>query len=357
MRTKLGKLMSVAWAAALAALPVPWPHDARAQDLVVAGETIADAATYAAAKKEGTLVVYSGNLVAALQPVMKGFEADTGLRVNIVRVPSEILYQRALAEFGAKKITADYLELTDLPLVKQLTSRGVLNVPHRVPSFERLQTPLREPEGRWYSPLRPIGLIAYHTALVKEGEQPKSWMDLLDPKWRGRLGIGSLDAGGAAFVFYTFLRDQVHPDYWARLKAQNPRLYPSAAPTVTNLARGEYPVAFTGAQQFIASIRAGDPIKMVVPSEGMPSYPVSGGIVTGTRRPNAARVLLNWLTSKRAGEFVKVTTSYPIHPDAVLPEAPGITLPSMKQLWNISIEQWEAKRDSYSTEWRKIFGQ
>lgn len=60
--------------------------------LVVNGETIADAQTYAAAKKEGTLVVYTGNLVAAMEPVLKGFEADTGLRTNLVRVPSEILF-------------------------------------------------------------------------------------------------------------------------------------------------------------------------------------------------------------------------------------------------------------------------
>ena len=325
--------------------------------LVINGETIADAETYAAAKKEGTLVIYTGNLVAAVEPVMKGFEVDTGLRVNLVRVPSEILFQRAVAEFAAGRISADYLELTDLPLIKQLAVRGVLNVTHKVPSFDRIQSALKDPEGRWYSSMRPIGLIAVNSALVKAGEEPKSWMDLLDPKWKNKIGIGSLDAGGAAFVFYAFLKEHVDNDYWSKLKAQNPRIYPSAAPTVTNLSRGEYPLAFTGAQQFISAIRSGDPVKMIVPTEGVPSYPSSGGIVTGTKRPNAARVLLNWYTSKRAGEFIKITTSYPIHPDAVPPEAPGITLPPENKLWNISIEHWEEVRVPYSAEWRKTFGQ
>ncbi len=358
MRNSIARAILGAWVLLVIASSSE-PQQVRAQGgaLVINGETIADAQTYAAAKKEGELVVYSGNLVAAMEPVLKGFEADTGLRTNLVRVPSEILFQRASAEFAAGKLSADYIELTDLPLVRQLVTRGILNVPHKVPSFERIQSELKDPEGRWYSPMRPIGLIGVNTALVKDGEEPRSWMDLLDPKWRGKIGIGSLDAGGAAFVFYAFLKEKVDADYWSKLKAQNPQIYPSAAPTVTNLSRGEYSVAFTGAQQFISAVRSGDPVKMIVPKEGIPSYPTSGGIVARTKRPNAAKVFLNWYTSKRAGDFIKVTTSYPIHPDAVLPEAPGIALPPPNQLWNISIEHWEQIRVPYSVEWRKVFAQ
>jgi iron(III) transport system substrate-binding protein len=334
-------------------------NGAAAQDgkLVVDGEEIADAATYAAAKNEGVINVYTATTQDSAASILKGFEADTGIKTTMLRLPTEYLYQRVTAEFAANRLDADYVDLTDLPLVKDLVAKGILANPHKVPSFDRLPHELRDSEGRWYSTMRPASIIVVNTAIVKPAEMPTKWIDVLDPKWKGQIGLASIDAGGSDFTMYTYLRERIDANFWARLKAQEPHIYPAAAPAATNLARGEFVLAMLGAASVSPSIRSGAPLKIIFPSEGLSAFPIAGGLVASIKHPNAGIVFLNWMTSKRAGVFIGPTGSYAIHPDAALPSSAGVTFPPASQVWNIDPDHWESVRVSYSEEWRKIFGQ
>src|SRR5271165_5472996 len=80
---------------------------ARAQ-LVIEGETITDAKTYDAAKKEGRLLLYGTYPGDAMNPIIAAFQSDTGIKVDYVRLPTQNMFQRAVSEFAAKKLEADY---------------------------------------------------------------------------------------------------------------------------------------------------------------------------------------------------------------------------------------------------------
>lgn len=343
---------------ALAALTGLWlaAPEARSQALAIDGEIIADATLYAAAKKEGKLLIYGVIPSDTYDGLKEGFEKDTGIKVEIVRLPTQGLYARTISEFAAGKLEADFVDLSEPPLLKDLMDKGILNKPHKVPSFDRLSADVKDPQGRWYAEIRQVQTIGVNTAVVKEADIPKSWRDLLDPKWKGgKIGMGTIDAGGAHFVLQNYLKEVIDKDFWPKLAAQAPRVYPSVAPAMTNLARGEVSIGLAAAGSILDQIDKGAPLKAIFPSEGTASFFVGGGITSTAKNPNAAALFLNYYTSKRGGQAISPKGVYASHPDAPLPSAKGLTYPSLDKVWFMDVDRWMQVREASMAEWRKTF--
>ena len=346
-------LPALALAFAAGALAVP---EARGQDLVIGGEKIADAALLAAARKEGKMTLYGTWTPDNQKTLSDAFKKDTGVDVSFIRLTSGKMYQRVVAEHAAGSLGADFIDLTDLTFVVDLVEKGVLTVPHRSPGFDKIPANLKDPQGRWYTFMLLIQIIGINTALVKPGDEPKGYKDLLDPKWKGKIGMPTIDAGGSAFAAQAFIREVVDKDFWPKLKAQEPRIYPSVAPTVTDMVRGEVSVAFSGHSTVLNQSKKGAPAKVIFPAEGLPSFPLTGGVAVSAKNPNAAKLYLNYVTSKRGGTVIAGTGNYGTNADAPIPSEPGLTYPPQSKLWSLDAAHWIKVRDSYSEEWRAIFG-
>lgn len=328
-----------------------------AQAIVIDGYEIADEELVAAAAEEGNrFVMYHGWPDQMFVPIQQAFESDTGISLDTVRLTSQNMHPRVTSEYSAGRLEADYVDMTDLVLLKELVELGIVDYPHRVPSFDVLDESFREPEGRWYAGGLFTQVMAVNTAIVEEGTEPTSWAEALEPQWQGNIGIPSIDAGGSAFALFTYLRDQVDPQYWERLSAQQPRIYPAVAPTAQDLVRGEFGLGLLGSSSLVAQIEAGAPLKMIFPEEGIAAFPVAGGITSSASNPNSAAIWLNWITSPRAGELLGPASVYAVHPDAPTPVlANGIAFPEISQVWTIDPELWESIREQYSVEWRAVF--
>jgi iron(III) transport system substrate-binding protein len=330
-------------------------NTAQAQ-LVIDGETIADAALLSAAQKEGKLNVY-GTWPPRNQKILnKAFKKDTGIDISFVRATSRKMFPRILAEHSAGRLGADFVDLTDLTFIVQLVQKGVLTVPYKVRNWDKIQSTLKDSQGRWYTFMRLTQVIGVNTAIVKPAEEPKGYADLLDPKWKGRIGLPTIDAGGSAFAVQAFLKEVVQKDYWKRLAALSPRVFPSVSPTVTDMVRGEVHVALAGSSTIINQIKSGAPAKVIFPKEGIPAFPLSGGITSSAKNLNAAKLYLNYITSKRGGTVYASTGNYGTHPDAPVPNLMGLKYPPQDQLWTVPADHWKKVRQSYSEEWRATFG-
>lgn len=328
---------------------------ARAQ-LIIQGEEIADKALLDAARKEGQFTLYGTWPPSNQQVLSDAFTKDTGIKINFVRATSGRLYPRVLAEFSAGKLAADFVDLTDLTFVMDLADKGALSVPHKVPSWDKIPAHMKDKDGRWYTFMRLVQVIGVNTALVKPDETPRSFADLLQPQWKNRIGMPTIDAGGSAFSVQAFVREVVDKDYWSKLKEQNPRVYPSVAPTVTDLVRGEVHVALAGGSSIVQQMKQGAPVKAVFASEGVPSFTLSGGVTKSARNINAAKLYLNYVLSKRGGAAIASVGDYGSHPDAPTPTNPGVDYPPQDKLWIIPGDHYIKVRDSYSQEWRSTFG-
>lgn len=329
---------------------------AHAQALVVDGEEIASADLMAKAKAEGKIVIYSTLAERMFAPAKKAFIEDTGLEVEHINLITPRLYARATSEFTAGKLVADWVDTTDPLLTRELVKVGVLGRPHKVPSFDALPVGDRDSEGNWYTMFRTPIILGVNTAVVAEKDMPKSWNDILDPKWAGKIGTASIDGGGSWFHAFAYLRDEISEDYWKKLAAQKPKIYPSSAPMLADMLRGETSIAFNAPASIITQIEAGAPVTAIFPEEGASAYATTGGITTTAPHPHAAMLFVNWLTSKRGSTVIAESGIYGVHPDAPPPSHPVIKFPPISKLWSMDLEKWDKMRASYTTEWREAFG-
>lgn len=341
--------------AALLVATVAGRATAATTDLVINGERIADGTTYAAAKSEGKVVLYSTYILSAMKAVTAKFTADTGISVEIVRLITPLMYDRVVSEYGTKKLLADYVDLTDITLVDQLAQKGVL-VPYKVTAFGSLGPALHEGGGTWYSLMRSLMGVGINTAVIAPGEVPKSWIDLLDPRYKGKLAIMGIDAGGTGFALAFFQNQKFGADYLKKLAATQPRTYLSGSPLDADLARGQFGIGIAPIDGLLDDVRSGAPVKIVTLAEGVPAYTTTGGMTSTAAHPNAAKVFLDWMTSKRGGDVIQANGAYGPRKDAVAPVIDGAQFPPAGQLYNIRPSDVISSRDALTKEWHTFFG-
>jgi iron(III) transport system substrate-binding protein len=324
--------------------------------LVVDGETIADAATYDAARKEGALMHYGNYLVEQMAPIFKAFEADTGIKTDYVRLPAPPLFNRVVSEFEAKKLEADSLDIADQSYVDQLVARGILAAPHKAPADAAIPADLKDPQGRWYTVYRIItSAIVVNTGRVDAKEAPQKLADILDPKWKGLIGMTSIE-GVSSLALDLFMLDKLGPGYEDKIAALSPRIYPFVGPLVTDISRGEVGIAIGAiAEPVLSQIKSGAPLKLVFAPEGVGSFPTASGVISSAKHPNAARLFLDWRTSKRGGMVIATTGAYPANPGAGSPRVGDVVYPPPDKVWNMKASDWD-QRTTRTELWRRLLG-
>jgi len=141
----------------------------------------------AAAKKEGTVTMYTTFAEKDQPTLIKPFEAKYGVRVNIWRAGTDKVLQRTLAEAAAKKYDVDLIHFGS-PEMEALSREKILQAVNS-PVHKDLQPGSVPAHREWAATLLSVWVQVYNTQLIKKGDLPKTYRDLLDPKWRGKLGI------------------------------------------------------------------------------------------------------------------------------------------------------------------------
>ena len=141
----------------------------------------------AAAQKEGSFALYTSFAEKDLPPLTVAFEKKYGVKVKVWRAGSEKVLQRTLAEAAARRYEVDAVHSSALEM-ETLYREKILQPVSSPYSTELIAGALR-PHGEWVATYLSVWVQAYNTRLVKKEELPKTFEDLLDPKWKGRLGI------------------------------------------------------------------------------------------------------------------------------------------------------------------------
>jgi iron(III) transport system substrate-binding protein len=150
------------------------------------------------AKKEGTLSMYTSAQSDDMGALVAAFEKKYGIKVTMWRTSSEKVLQRAVTEARANRFAVDVLE-TNGPELESMHREKILQKVAS-PHHADLVAPALRPHGEWVGTRLNVFVQAYNTKLVKKEELPKSWEDLLQPRWKGRLGIEAEDADWLAGV-------------------------------------------------------------------------------------------------------------------------------------------------------------
>ena len=150
------------------------------------------------AKKEGPLSIYTSAQSDDMGALVAGFEKKYGLKTTVWRAGSEKVLQRAVTEARGGRHTVDIIE-TNGPELESMSREKIL-VAVKSPYLSQLIPQALRPHGEWVGTRLNVFVQAYNTKLVKKEELPKTWDDLLHPRWKGRLGIEAEDQDWLAGV-------------------------------------------------------------------------------------------------------------------------------------------------------------
>ena len=198
----------------------------------------------AAAKKEGTLTLYTTIAEKDLPALIKPFEAKYGLKVNVWRAGTDKVLQRTLAEAAANRNEVDAVHFGS-PEMEALAREKVLQAVNS-PTYKDLQPGSVPAHRQWAATILSVWVQAYNTSLVKKEDLPKTYQDLLDPKWKGKLGIEVKNQDWFASVVDATGGGDKGLKFFADLVARNGISPRSGHTLLTNMVvSGEVPLALT----------------------------------------------------------------------------------------------------------------
>src|SRR5690606_7191831 len=143
------------------------------------------------AKKEGTLTVYTSIANSVAQQLRADFEEKYGITVNLWRAGDRSILQRLGSEAKAGKPVADIINMGSLEM--EMLHREKMLQPVKSALHDGLIPGSVAPHHEWVSTFVNPVVQAYNTEKISESDLPKSYKDLLDPKWKGKLGIEATD--------------------------------------------------------------------------------------------------------------------------------------------------------------------
>jgi len=251
----------------------------------------------AAAKKEGRVVIYSGAPGAPEhREIGKLFEAKYGIRVDVLDGSGSEIQERIRTEVTAGRSNGDVSHIGGTTQVL-LQNYGLLAPHGGVPNRNRLVIqPMVDEE-------LPIYVAAYgivvNTQMVKPEDEPKSWRDLLDAKWKGRILSYPFSASGGGATWFGVMQDTFGTGFHESLAKNTPVFSGSLRENPRRVARGEFPLYIPYSITDITR-NEGLPLKVLIPEEGLPYTPFSVAIIKGAQHPNAARLLVNFFLEPEA---------------------------------------------------------
>jgi iron(III) transport system substrate-binding protein len=204
------------------------------------GQASGQAVNIEAAKQEGKVVVYGAQVPQAMKAIHAGFEKKYGIKVEYWRGSSTRVSERALTEWRAGKPGFDVIEgnrgvqliMRDEGLFQKFIPPSSEKFPPQFKEKDALITPWR---------VLPISIL-YNTELVKSADAPKTFDELLNPKWTGKIAMPDPTRHTTTAQFLANLDKLKGPkwlDFVRALAKQKPLLVESLAPVATTLIKGE----------------------------------------------------------------------------------------------------------------------
>jgi len=280
----------------------------------------------AAAKKEGKIVWYTSVDLPLAQKIAKAFETKfPGVACQVERTGAERVFQRIGQEYASNIHAVDAVNSSDASQFIYWKQKGMLaaHVPEDVAKY--YPTDQKDPDGMFASFRLGLSIIAYNTSMVKADEAPKSYANLLLPKWKGKIVKAHPGYSGTIMTATYELVHKLGWGFFEKLAKQNVLQVQSASVPPKKLALGERAVMADGNEYNIFQIMAKKgPVAPVYPTEGTPQIVGPTGMFKAAPHPNAAKLFCNYSFTRECQQLlIDVGGVRSMHPQ--VKEPPGRT--------------------------------
>ena len=259
-----------------------------------------------AAKKEGKIVYYTSIDLPVAERIAKAFEAKyPGIPVRVERSGAERVFQRIGQEYMSRIHAVDVVNSSDAAHFIAWKRDGLLEayVPEDVAKYYPAEH--RDADGMFASFRAWACVMGYNTNMVKAEEAPKSYADLLNPKWTGKIVKAHPGYSGTIMTATYQMSRDLGWEFFERLAKQKVMQVQSSADPPKKLALGERAVMADGNEynMFIEKEK-GSPVESVYASEGSPLIVGPNGLFKDAPNPNAARLFQSFCFSPEAQQLI-----------------------------------------------------
>lgn len=275
----------------------------------------------AAAQKEGTAVFHTSIDLPVAQKMVSAFEKlYPGIRIQLERTGAERVLQRIEQEYASNIHAADVVESSDVTMFLGWKKKTWLAsyVPTDVAKFWPKEE--RDADGQFASVRAGLSVIAYNTKQVKPEDAPKSFADLLAPKWKNRMVKAHPGYSGTILTSTFATAKALGWEFFEQLAKQRVMQVQSASDPPKKVAQGERSIMVDGNEYVVFYLKeSGNPIELVYATEGSPLITGSAAVMKEAPHPNAARLFAEFIFSGPCQQLMADEGgSRSFHPDVKL---------------------------------------
>ncbi len=315
------------------------------------------AAMIQAARKEGTLALYTAMELPLAEGLSKAFEAKyPEIKVRVKRSGAERVFQRIGKEEEIRIHEVDVVCSTDAGHFVRWRREGLLAPFLPEDAARHLPPEQIGADGMYATAFASLSPIGYNTNLVKPEEAPATFADLLDLRWQGKIVKGNPDYSGTVFTATFALSRDLGWSYFERLAQQKVVQVQSSLDPPKRLASGESAVQADGARSELLLLRErGAPVEVVYAGEGTPLIIAPSAVFKAAPSPNAARLFQSFLFGIEVQQgLVDAYGMCSFH--RLVKEKAGRRPLSTIKLIKSDPEAMEAQREDIKARYRSIFG-
>ena len=305
----------------------------------------ADNTQLSKAKSEGKVAFYAN--ITAVEPIMKAFIDDTGIKAEYTRISTTKFVATAVTEFEAGKFMADVVQ-GPLPVLELLKEKGML-APYRSPAAAGYPAWTHTDDRIQLFGIEYVGLI-YNKDLVKPADVPKRYEDLTDPKWKDKIVMANPANHPTTIAWLIGLKENVFKNDAAWMKfvkglaANKPMFVASFGPTPAPIESGEKLIGISMPKYIVTKAPA--PLDWAHLSQPLMGTPRAIAVTSSAPHPNAAREFVDyWLSKKAAGMLAHDVGEYVLAP-GVYPPIAGMDqakVIAIRELSDEEIKKWGAE--------------
>jgi iron(III) transport system substrate-binding protein len=348
--------VALALAACGGAAPSAQPSGGQQSPAASAGADSGADALYQAAKKEGEVVLNAQDPDSEKLAVDAFTKRYPGVKITWETGRGADISRKLQTQAAANKWTHDVFSSGphDLDGMRQA---GLLE-PYQSPELASVRQDAVDANKVW----DPVYVLVYgitvNTKLVPAGQEPKSWSDLADPKWNGKLSMQDpRGSGGTMTMLVGMSKDQgLGLDYVKKLGNQNMFIGRETQQLLTDLIRGENPILLAASAGQLVTAKEKDPsvpFKQIKPTDGVTAVLLAQALMKNAPHPNAAKLWVDWRLSQEGQTILGQEGQAPVRNGVTTPHE-ETNMDGVKIMY-LDIGQDTAKLNDYTKMWDDIF--
>jgi iron(III) transport system substrate-binding protein len=307
--------------------------------------TLAAICSSAVATAQQKVVIYSSNDDTLHKLAFAAFTKETGIAVEPVSAGSGVVIKRIQTE--KDRPGGDIIWGVSRSLLE--TNKQYFS-PYTSKNKDATPAEFREPGDLWIGNNLHLMVILQNTKVLPAEEGPKTWADLLDPKWKGKIAFTDPANSGSAYSTVTMLVDLFGGGDagWSKVKQliANTRVLNRSSLVFQGVGNGEYPLGISLEYAGYVWANGGAPVKTIYPSDGTIVQMEGVAVIKGGPNTEAAKAFVDFINRKDVREMIiKDTFRRPARQDLDLAKLPG-SMPALSSLKVLPYkeEEWTAVR-------------